>query len=101
LFAEEKINDWLREEYEPGHPNLERIYSEPLLEELIMNNGERNVDRVIALCMVMIFREELYQVKVQANKDENKQVQLFDMPLFGSQWWSETPQEDDVPIFTF
>lgn len=101
LFAEEKINEWLREEYEPGHPNLERIYSEPLLEELIMNNGERNVDRVIALCMVMIFREELYQVKVQANKDENKQVQLFDMPLFGSQWWSETPQEDDVPIFTF
>ena len=101
LFAEEKINDWLREEYEPGHPNLERIYSEPLLEELIMNNGERNVDRVIALCMVMIFREELYQVKVQANKDENKQVQLFDMPLFGSQWWSETPQKDDVPIFTF
>lgn len=100
-YAEEKINEWLREEYEPGHPNLERIYSEPLLEELIMNNGERNVDRVIALCMVMIFREELYQVKVQANKDENKQVQLFDMPLFGSQWWSETPQEDDVPIFTF
>lgn len=100
-YAEEKINEWLREEYEPGHPNLERIYSEPLLEELIMNNGERNVDRVIALCMVMIFREELYQVKVQANKDENKQVQLFDMPLFGNQWWSETPQEDDVPTFTF
>lgn len=100
-YAEEKINEWLREEYEPGHPNLERIYSEPLLEELIMNNGERNVDRVIALCMVMIYREELYQVKVQANKDENKQVQLFEMPLFGTQWWSEPSQEDDVPIFTF
>ena len=100
-YAEEKINEWLREEYEPGHPNLERIYSEPLLEELIMNNGERNVDRVIALCMVMIYREELYQVKVQVNKDENKQVQLFEMPLFGTQWWSEPSQEDDVPIFTF
>ena len=100
-YAEEKINEWLREEYEPGHPNLERIYSEPLLEELIMNNGERNVDRVIALCMVMIYREELYQVKVQANKDENKQVQLFEMPLFGTQWWSEPSQDDDVPIFTF
>lgn len=100
-YAEEKINEWLREEYEPGHPNLERIYSEPLLEELIMNNGERNVDRVIALCMVMIYREELYQVKVQANKDENKQVQLFDMPLFGNQWWSEPSQEIDVPIYTF
>ena len=100
-YAEEKINEWLREEYEPGHPNLERIYSEPLLEELIMNNGERNVDRVIALCMVMIYREELYQVKVQANKDENKQVQLFEMPLFGTQWWSDPSQEDDVPIYTF
>lgn len=100
-YAEEKINEWLREEYEPGHPNLERIYSEPLLEELIMNNGERNVDRVIALCMVMIYREELYQVKVQANKDENKQVQLFDMPLFGNQWWSEPSQEIDVPTYTF
>lgn len=100
-YAEEKINEWLREEYEPGHPNLERIYSEPLLEELIMNNGERNVDRVIALCMVMIFREELYQIKVQEHKDENKQVQLFDMPLFGAQWWREPSQDDDVPIFTF
>lgn len=100
-YAEEKINEWLREEYEPGHPNLERIYSEPLLEELIMNNGERNVDRVIALCMVMIFREELYQIKVQEHKDENKQVQLFDMPLFGTQWWREPSQDDDVPIFTF
>ena len=100
-YAEEKINEWLREEYEPGHPNLERIYSEPLLEELIMNNGERNVDRVIALCMVMIFREELYQIKVQEHKNENKQVQLFDMPLFGTQWWREPSQDDDVPIFTF
>lgn len=100
-YAEEKINEWLREEYEPGHPNLERIYSEPLLEELIMNNGERNVDRVIALCMVMIYREELYQVKVQANKDENKQVQLFDMPLFGTQWWQDDSSSDDIPIFQF
>jgi len=48
------------EEYEPGHPNLERIYSEPLLEELIQTDGVKNVDRVIALCMTMIYREELY-----------------------------------------
>jgi hypothetical protein len=60
------------EEYEPGHPNVERIYSEPLIEELIENDGERNVDRVIALCMVMIYREELYQVKVAAAKEKNK-----------------------------
>jgi hypothetical protein len=48
------------EEYEEGHLNLERIYSEPLIEELIENDGERNVDRVIALCMVMLYREELF-----------------------------------------
>jgi len=68
-YGEGLIKEWLEEEFEPGHPNLERIYSEPLLEELIMNNGERNVDRVIALCMVMIYREELYQIKVSAAKE--------------------------------
>ena len=60
------------DEYEPGHPNVERIYSEPLLEELIENDGIRNVDRVIALCMVMIYREELYHIKVDAAKEKNK-----------------------------
>jgi len=66
------ILEWLMEEYEEGHPNLERIYSEPLIEELIENDGEKNVDRVIAMCMVMIYREELYQVKVSAAKEQNK-----------------------------
>ena len=54
------ILEWLMEEFEPGHPNIERIYSEPLLEELIETDGIKNVDRLIALCMVMIYREELY-----------------------------------------
>ena len=39
LYAEGKIKEWLEEEYEPGHPNLERIYSEPLIEELILNEN--------------------------------------------------------------
>ena len=59
-YAEGRILEWLLDEYETGHPNVERIYSEPLIEELIENDGIRNVDRVIALCMVMIYREELY-----------------------------------------
>jgi hypothetical protein len=59
-YGEGLILEWLMEEYEPGHPNIERIYSEPLLEELINTDGVRNVDRVIALCMTMIYREELY-----------------------------------------
>ena len=101
-YGEGLIKEWLEEEYEPGHPNLERIYSEPLLEELIMNNGVRNVDRVIALCMVMIYREELYQVRVKDAKEQNKKVELFDMPLFSAQWWQtedDVGTKDDIPTF--
>lgn len=100
-YGEGLILEWLMDEYEPGHPNLERIYSEPLLEELIENDGVRNVDRVIALCMVMIYREELYQVKVAEHKDNNKQVELFEMPLFSQQWWDSGQVQDDTPVFTF
>lgn len=99
-YGEGLILEWLMEEYEPGHPNLERIYSEPLIEELINTDGVKNVDRVIALCMVMIYREELYQVKVAAAKEQNKQVELFELPLFGSNYWSEQ-QQDDTPLFIF
>ena len=88
------------DEYEPGHPNIERIYSEPLIEELIENDGIRNVDRVIALCMVMIYREELYQVKVSAAKEQNRQQQLFEVPLFSEQYWDDSPSVDDG-LFTF
>ena len=102
-YGEGKILEWLLEEYEEGHPNLERVYSEPLIEELIMNDGERNVDRLIALCMVMIYREELYQVKVSAAKEENKQVELFELPLFSQRYWDtgESNTQDDIPLFSF
>lgn len=102
-YGEGLILEWLLEEFEPGHPNLERVYSEPLIEELIENDGERNVDRLIALCMVMIYREELYQVKVAANKEQNKQVELFELPLFSNRYWNDEPSstENDIPIFTF
>lgn len=102
-YGEGLILEWLLDEYEPGHPNVERVYSEPLIEELIENDGVRNVDRVIALCMVMIYREELYQVKVSSAKEQNKQVELFEMPLFSKQWFEEdnSISEDGMPIFTF
>ena len=100
-YGEGLILEWLREEYEPGHPNVERVYSEPLIEELIENDGVKNVDRVIALCMVMIYREELYQVKVSKSQEQNKQVELFELPLFGSQWFQDNSTQDDIPIFNF
>lgn len=100
-YGEGLILEWMMEEYEPGHPNIERIFSEPLIEELIMDDQVRNVDRVIALCMVMIYREELYQVKVSSAKEQNKQVELFEKPLFSSAWWDDSPPEEDLPIFNF
>lgn len=102
-YGEGLILEWLLDEYEPGHPNVERVYSEPLIEELIDNDGVRNVDRVIALCMVMIYREELYQIKVSSAKEQNKQVELFEVPLFGKQWFEEdsSTSGDGIPIFTF
>lgn len=102
-YGEGLILEWLLDEFEEGHPNVERVYSEPLIEELVENDGVRNVDRVIALCMVMIYREELYQVKVSSAKEQNKQVELFEMPLFSKQWFEEdsSTSEDGMPIFTF
>lgn len=102
-YGEGLILEWLLDEFEEGHPNVERVYSEPLIEELIENDGVRNVDRVIALCMVMIYREELYQLKVSSTKEQNKQVELFEMPLFSKQWFEEdsSTSEDGMPIFTF
>lgn len=102
-YGEGLILEWLLDEFEPGHPNVERVYSEPLIEELISNDGVKNVDRLIALCMVMIYREELYQLKVSSAKEQNKQVELFEMPLFSKQWFEEdnSTSEDGIPIFTF
>ena len=100
-YGEGLILEWLLDEYEPGHPNIERVYSEPLLEELIDTDGVKNVDRLIALCMVMIYREELYQVKVSAAKEENKQVELFELPLFSQHYYDELEGSQDVPIFSF
>lgn len=100
-YGEGLILEWLMDEFELGHPNIERIYSEPLIEELIENDGVKNVDRVIALCMTMMYREELYQVKVAKSKEENKQVELFEMPLFGQSWWNDEQQQDDIPVYTF
>ena len=100
-YGEGLILEWLLDEYEQGHPNIERVYSEPLIEELIENDGVKNVDRLIALCMVMIYREELYQVKVAAAKEENKQVELFELPLFSKGYYETEQLQDDVPIFSF
>jgi hypothetical protein len=52
--------------------------------------------------MTMIYREELFQVKVAANKEENKQVELFELPLFSRRYWeTDDSIQDDIPTFSF
>lgn len=82
LWGERLIRDWLNEEYAPGYKNLTKIFSEPLLEELISYNDEGNFDRVMAFMMVMIYKEELHHVHVKTKKTYDKSRWLFSEPLF-------------------
>jgi len=82
LWGERLIKDWLNEEYAPGQKNLHKIFSEPLLEELISYSMDGNFDRVMALMMVMIYKQELYHVQVTKKKDYDKSRALFAEPLF-------------------
>jgi hypothetical protein len=81
-WAELKIRDWLLEEYEEGKLNLTKILSEPLLEELIAYNGEVNTDRVIALMMIMIYKEELHDLHNKNREVIVKTKKLFEYPVF-------------------
>jgi hypothetical protein len=83
-WMEGLIKDWLNEEYEVGRKNLQKIYSEALLEELIAYDPlHGNFDRVIAFGLCMIYREELYHITVKKGSQENKDaLLLFSKPLF-------------------
>lgn len=82
LWGERVIRDYLNEEYAPGYKNLTKIFSEPLLEELISYNEDGNFDRVMAFMMVMIYKEELHNVHVKRKKEYDKSRWLFPEPLF-------------------
>ena len=83
-YANNLLRDWLLkpipviieeggESKEIAIPNLYRIKNRALLEELINYTPELNVDRIRALGMVMLYREEkmiLYQGNPLANKEE-------------------------------
>jgi len=83
LWGEGAIKDWLIEEYAPGKKNLTKIFSEPLLEELIAYNAQGNFDRVMAFMMIMIFIRELHHTTVKQKKEFEKKS-LFKDRLFNS-----------------
>lgn len=101
-YGEGLIKEWLNEEYAPGKKNLTKILSEPLLEELIKTNGVMNVDRVIALIMVMIYREQLHNLKIKEVKEEVRKQRVFDLPIFTDEWFnSDSQTSDNIPVYTF
>lgn len=100
-WGEGLIKDWLNEEQAPGKKNLHNILSEPLLEELISYNDLGNFDRVMALMQVMIYREQLYNVKVKEKQKENKNRVLFDGPIFTQEWFHDDVTIDNVEAYMF
>ena len=98
-YANSLIRDWLLkpvniivkndegEEIETTVPNLYRIRNRALLEELIAFNPEINVDRVRALGMVMLYREEkmiLYQGNPSSESSKIPKDYLGNDPFFQS-----------------
>lgn len=100
-WGEGLIKDWLNEEQAPGKKNLHNILSEPLLEELISYNDTGNFDRVMALMQVMIYREQLYNVKVKEKKKENKNRILFEGPIFTQEWFHDDESVDNLRAYMF
>ena len=99
-YSEILIKDWLNEEFAPGHKNLSRILSEPLLEELIQYNDKGNFDRVRALQCLMIYREQLHNLHVKKKNQEEKTRSLFEAPLFSNAWF-ETSRSNGKSILNF
>lgn len=96
-YANGLIRDWLikpvpmlvrndnGEEMEVSLQNLYRIRNRALLEELIAFNPELNVDRIRALGLVMLYREEkmiLYQGNPSRDRNEIPSNYLGNDPFF-------------------
>lgn len=112
-YADDLTDMWLRQPYvkivtdETGEKqevsimNLYRIKSRALLQELIQADGVRNVDRVRALGMVMLYRQEkliLTQGNLMASTDNQMGDDLAQDPFFESNW-SEDSWQDNENLF--
>lgn len=55
----------------------------------------------MALIQVMIYREQLYNVKVKEVKKENRNRVLFDGPIFTQQWFRDDEAADNIEAYMF
>jgi hypothetical protein len=74
--------DWLKTELEPGKLQLTKIYSIPLLKELIAYNKDGNFDRVIAFMLVMMQDLELHNVTQEEVQEDLEKDGFFSRRLF-------------------
>lgn len=55
----------------------------------------------MALIQVMIYREQLYNVKVKEVKKENRNRVLFEGPIFTQQWFRDDEAADNIEAYMF
>jgi intein/homing endonuclease len=97
-WGREQILIWLTTPIEPGSEilNLHRIRSIPLLQELIYWNSKGNFDRVDAIQMLMILKEDMQNIMVE---DPNKRPQDNISPFFlRQQMFQEKLREKNDPV---
>ena len=80
-YIEILIRDWLTEEYSPGKRNLNKIYSIPLLKELIAYNKDGNYDRIIGFGLCLLHNAENYRVHLDKVNDQIYE-DFFERTLF-------------------
>ena len=95
------IKEWLEEDRGNGVLGLNTIMSEPLLEELIMYNDKGNFDRVMSLCQLMLYKEQLYRYQVKEHKEIEKKNRLFDKPIFSRNIDTYEPSTNNLDAMTF
>jgi len=75
------INNWLREESADGVPNVYKIYSVGLLQELQSYNNKGNFDRFISFSLAIVQSIQLSKVSVSSTY-KRKEEPFFANPLF-------------------
>lgn len=81
-YCERITRDWLLEEYSPGKLNLTKIYSKPLLKELIAYDDKGNFDRAIAFMLSILHRLENHKIKVTKLNEREFIDDFFTRQLF-------------------
>lgn len=69
-YGEVMIRKWLLEESEPGKQNVRKLYSIPLIKELIRYTNNGNFDRVIAFILCLYHDLEVHKQIVVAAETE-------------------------------